>query len=239
MDSGSQVRRDPSILATKSCTHRSCMHPLHPRGSLPGDITWVAPWLPQRPQSRGRGRGLGLRLPESYSNRVPRAERPGCPGKEPGAPGARVELPAAPEEGCLDESCQGNLSNSNTGASLLHNSRAAADGGGGRSPAPAGSPHPYLGVWRVGVGHPAGAPCDPRPPGASCCRGNSAQSQHWAESERERAQGISRDREIRARVPAQRAPWRPCGGSSSGLCWPRSPGNRRSTGQEIPARNRG
>lgn len=31
--------------------------------------------------------------------------------------------------------------------------------------------------------------------------------------ESERAPRVSRDSEIRARVPAQRAPWRPCGGS--------------------------
>lgn len=58
---------------------------------------------------------------------------------------------------------------------------------------------------------------------------------NWRESERESAHTVSRDSEIMAPVPAQRAPWRPCGGSSAGFCWPNYPGNGRSTGQEIPS----
>lgn len=38
------------------------------------------------------------------------------------------------------------------GASLLHNSRAAAAGREDRSPAPAGSPHPCRGAWPQGSG---------------------------------------------------------------------------------------
>lgn len=98
-------------------------------GPRPGDegVAWVCVCV--------------FRSPPGY--RVPRATRPGDTRKAPGAQGAREELPAEPEEGCPSESCQGNLSNSSTGASLLHNSQAAAGGRRGRSPAPAGSPHPY------------------------------------------------------------------------------------------------
>lgn len=206
------------------------MHPLHPRRSLPGDVTWVAPaGFLRGPSPGGKGVIWVCVFQNPPGNREPRAALPGRPGKASGAPGAREELPAAPEEGCPGESCQGNLSNSNTGASLLHNSRAAADGGGGRSSAPAGSPHPYYGAWRAGVGHPAGAPCDPRPPGGSCCRGNRQSCAKPATGQSLRERRVSRDREIRAQVPAQRAPWRPYGSSSSGLCRPRPPRNMRST----------
>lgn len=38
------------------------------------------------------------------------------------------------------------------GANLLHNSQAVAAGRGGRSPAPAGSPHPCRRAWQQGSG---------------------------------------------------------------------------------------
>lgn len=76
------------------------------------------------------------------------------------------------------------------------------------------------GVWT--------APDLPEPAAASAIV---RKASNWRESERARIGSL--ETEMRARVPAQCAPWRPCGGSSAGLCWPNSPGSRGSIGQEI------
>jgi hypothetical protein len=248
---GKESRHDPPHVGGE--IHRG-PHPLHPSLLHTQEVTstgWPAPTVPKKPSlpcgvagvapagSVG-GPSPGGECAVGVSGSAPRTRV--TPRRRPGRGHAQAELPAAREEGCPGESCQGNLSNSSAPvpASCIIHGRWRPDAG----TAPLRPPGPYTPAAESSEqesGTRRGLPATPRDrdttpgsaPGAlaPASRSQLLQSRapgwvFWVRCPGDRS-GVSGDFASVARVLAPVRPlvaprWLLCR-----ACWPRSPGGGR------------